>query len=213
MVSLPDSTAGAQLSSGAFFPAWVAFLDISGDPVRVTTANVALTFSGTGDADLDGFTYDAVTPELVDVGAVKNQEGGSETLTVSLSGIVGPDTDLLNAIGNVGNWRGRTARLWCIIYDPSGVQQGAVWNFYTGRMSAARITGAPESQTIAMDIENYLASLKAASGRTYLDQAQFDPGDHSAELKIGAANGAEKGVKDGPQIPPELLNGPLGKWF
>lgn len=192
-MALPDATAGAALT-GDFVPAWVAYLDIVGDPVRVTTAPYSLSFSGTGDSDLDGQNYSAVDPSLVSIGAVKNQEGGSETLTCSLSGIVGPDTTLLNVIGNVTNWRGRTARLWCVVFSPSGAQQGAVWAFYTGRMSALRIRGAPSDQTVEMDIENYLASLKQASGRTYMDQAKFDSGDLSARLKIAAANGATKGV-------------------
>jgi hypothetical protein len=192
-MSLPDATAGAQLTQD-FVPAWIAYLDIVGDPVRVTTAPNSLSFSGTGDADLDGQTYSAVDPTVVSIGAVKNQEGGSDTLTCSLSGIVGPDAALLSAIGNLANWRGRVARLWSVIYSPAGIQQGAVWAFYTGRMSSVRIIGAPSSQTVEMDIENYLASLKGASGRTYMDQDKFDAGDLSARLKIAVANGFTKGA-------------------
>lgn len=192
-MALPDAAAGTQIASGGFIPAWVAYLDIVGDPVRATTARMSLTFSGTGDADLDGQTYSAVDPTVIDIGGVKNQEGGSETLTCSLSGIVGPDTDLLNAIGNTANWRGRPARLWSIIYNPDFVQQGAVWAYYTGRMSAVRLIGSPDAQTVQMDIENYLASLKQASGRTYMDQEYFDPADHSAKYKIAVANGYTKG--------------------
>lgn len=196
-MALPDSTAGAQIASGAFFPAWVGFLDIVGDPVRATTATVSLSFSSTGDSDLDGQTYIAVDPTMVGVTPFQNKEGGSETLTVSLSGIVGPDSDLLNAIGNKANWQGRTARFWAVIYDPDGVQKGAVWNIYTGRMSAARINAMPDNQIVEIDIENYLASLKEASGRTYLDQEKFDPNDYTPRLKIAVANGATKGVTDG----------------
>lgn len=196
-MGLPDATAGAQLASSYFAAAWVAWLDFYGDPVRVTTAGIGLTFSGTGDSDLDGHTFDAVSPELVSVGDVKNSEGGSETLVYALSGIVGPDSDLLDILGDPSQWQGRAARLWAVIYDESGAQQGAVWPVHTGRMSAMQIIGSPTAQTVKLDVESYLAALKQASGRTYLDQGRFNPADNSAALKIGAANGATKGVGQG----------------
>lgn len=211
-MGLPDATAGAQLAAGFFRPAWVAYLDFSGDPVRATTAPANLTFAATGDVDLDGFTFIAVDPTVVSVSDVKNAEGGSDTLTFALSGIVGPDTALLNIIGNTTLWRGRPARLWAVIYNESGAQQGAVWPFYTGRMSSAQITGAPEFQTVQVDVENYLASLKQASGRNYLDQKQYDASDNTAALKIGVANGSLKGVA-AVQLPASQVYVPSGYLF
>lgn len=208
---LPDSTAGAALSSPSFVPAWVAWLDILGDPVRVTTAGVSLSFSGTGDSDLDGFTFTAVDPTMVNLSPIQNREGGADTVTASLSGIVGPDTDLLNAIGDKANWLNRTARFWAVIYDANGVQQGAAWNFFTGRMASVRIEGDPSSQTVMIDIETYLATLNGASGRTYADQQYFDAGDLSFRLTIGAANGATKGVK--PEPGSLFPNSPYAAWF
>lgn len=193
-MSLPDSTASAALASASFQVAWLAWLDFDGDPVRATTAGRSLAMSGTGDADLDGYTFDAVDPTMVSVSDVKNKEGGSETITFTMSGIVGPDTDLLNIIGDKSLWQGRTARLWAIIYDEAGTQQGAIWPIYTGRMSGVQFAGDPSSQTIALDVESYLAYMKQASGRTYLDQAQFDPIDNTASLKLVAANGSKDGA-------------------
>ncbi|ODU71351.1 MAG: hypothetical protein ABT11_04075 [Novosphingobium sp. SCN 66-18] len=191
----PDAAAGAQLASGYFDAALLCWLDFDGDPVRVTTAGASLAFTGTGDAELEGFTFDAVDPSLVGVTDVLNKQGGAETLSYTLSGIVGPDSDLLNMLGNPALWRGRTARLWAAIYDETGARKGAVWPVHTGRMSAFQIVGEPAEQTVKLDVETYLASLKKASGRTYLDQAQFDTLDNTAALTIGVANGATKGVK------------------
>lgn len=193
-MTLPDGTASAQLASDFFDAGWLAWFDFDGDPVRVTTARRSLDMAGTGDADLDGFTFDAVNPIMVSVGDLSNSDAGSETLPFALSGIVGPDTDLLNVLGDKSLWQDRPARLWAIIYDEAGDQQGAVWPVYTGRMSAMQIVGAPDNQTVKLDVESYLASLKQASNRTYLDQNRFDPLDNTASLKIGVANGAMKGV-------------------
>ncbi len=193
-MALPDSTAGAQLTTGAFSPAWLAFLDIVGDPVRATTATAPLTFGSVGDSDLNGQTFDPVDPTMISITDVKNSDGGSDTLSFILSGIVGPDSTLLNILGDVTQWRGRTARLWAIIYNEAGAQQGAIWPVYTGRMSAMQIIGDPAEQTIKLDVESYLSSLKQASNRTYLDQSSFDASDNTAALKIGVANGQTKGV-------------------
>lgn len=195
-MALPDALAGAQLASGYFNVAWLAWLDFDGDPVRVTTAGNSLVLAGTGDAELDG-TFDAVDPSLVGVTEVHNKEGGAETLSFTLSGIVGPDTELLNVLGNAALWRGRTARLWAAVYDAAGVQQGAIWPFYTGRMSALQIVGEPSGQTVKLDVESYLASLTKASGRSYLDQPQYDGNDNTAALTIGIANGSTKGIAHG----------------
>jgi hypothetical protein len=57
-------------------------------------------------------------------------------------------------------------------------------------MSVPKIVGDQTSQTISLDVESYIGFLGQASGRTYLDQDQFDPADKSAELAIAIANGA-----------------------
>lgn len=199
----PDASAVAGLAAPVVKPAFIGFLDILGDPVRVTTWGASLTFSGTGDPDLDGYSYSAVNPQLVDIGPVKQAEGGSDTVTASLSGLIAVDSGLMTLIGDPANWRGRVARLWLGIHDEDEVQQGAIWAYYTGRMVAIAIRGGPEAQTIEVQIENYLATLSTASNRTYLDQSYFDPGDLSAEAAVAIANGLSGNALSGiaPSVP------------
>lgn len=200
-MSGPDATASAELSAAILQPHWVGWLDFSGDPVRVTTAPYSVTFSGTGDSDLDGYTFDAVEPALVSISDIHHQDKGSDTVTASLSGLVGPNSDLLSIIGDRSLWRGREAALWLMLYDTSFARVGNVWRYYTGRMVSAPISGSPESQTIDVQIESYLASLSAASNRTYLDQADFDSGDLSAEAAIAIANGTHgANLRDVPAV-------------
>jgi len=185
----PDATAIAALDADYLKPAFVCYLDILGEPIRATTWPADLTFSGTGDPDLDGNTFEAIRGDVVKVGEVRNQEGGAETLTISLSGLILPDNDLLNALNDEANWRGRVIRLWQAIYNENDVQQGAYWNYYTGRMVDIPIVGDVGEQTIELQCESYLASLTSASNRTYLDQEEFDPLDFSAAAAIAIANG------------------------
>ncbi len=185
----PDSTAVAALDADYLKPAFLAYLDIVGEPVRATTWPADLTFAGTGDPDLDGETFMALQGGIVDVGEVKFQEGGADTLTITLSGLILPDNDLLNIVNDEANWSGRVARLWQAIYNENDVRQGAFWNYYTGRMVGMPIVGDPGEQTIELTIETYLASLSSPSNRTYLDQEEFDPLDTSAEAAIALGNG------------------------
>lgn len=171
-------------------PPFLAWLDIIGDPVRATTWETSLRLTGTGDPDLDDQLFSAVSPVMGSVSGVKRATGGTETVTATLSGIVGPNSDLLNVLGDETKWKGRVARLWFLTLNSAGDRVGAVVPFYTGRMVGFAISGSAKQQTAKITIESYLASLTAASNRTYLDQADFTPGDVSASLTLAVANGA-----------------------
>lgn len=185
----PNPTASAALTASVLHPCYVGFLDFDGDPLRVTTAPYSVVFSGTGDADLDGQTYSAISPEMVTVSEVHHQEQGSDTVTATLAGLIGPNTDLLNIIGDRSKWQTRTARLWLMLLDTNFARIGNIWNYYTGTMLRAGIKGSVESQVIEVQIESYLANFAEASNRTYLDQASYDSGDLSAAAAIAIANG------------------------
>lgn len=191
MATQPDADAAAALAERVRRPVTFCFLDIAGDVVRVTDAPYSFSFSGTGDEDLDGFTFDAVDPRVVEVGSVKLKDTGTDTVNLRLSGLIGIDGDLMNQIGNKANWQGRDARLWKAMLHPEDLTQiGAIWSYYTGYMSVPKIVGDQTSQSISLDLESYLAFFGQASGRTYLDQDQYDAGDLSAQLAIAIANGA-----------------------
>jgi hypothetical protein len=193
MDSRPDISAQAALAASVRRPVTFAFLNLKGEPIRVTNAPYSFTFADTGDEDLDGFTFDAVDPRVVSVGPVKAREGGTETLTLQLSGLAGVDDELMTQIGNRSNWAGRDCRLWRAMLDPHDMTRiGAIWSFYTGYMSVPKISGDRTGQVINMSVESYLAFFGQASNRTYLDQQSYDPGDQSAVLAIAIANGASK---------------------
>ncbi|KTT72614.1 hypothetical protein [Sphingomonas endophytica] len=189
-MSRPDAAASAALDLQVIRPVFFAYLDILGDPLRACTAGRSLVVQGTGDSELDGFTFDGIDPTVVDIGPVRAKDGGSEAVTAKLSGILTLDAGLLALIGDGATWQGRTARLWRMIRDEDGVQRGAIQSYYTGWMTALSITGDPVGgQTINLTIEAYLAAYSQASNRSYQDQELFDPGDLSARAAIAIANG------------------------
>lgn len=187
-----DSAAIAQLELEVIKPVYYAYLDILGDPIRATTAGYAETLSGTGDSELDG-SYSAIPSPMVTIGTVTHREGGSETVTCALSGILSIDLDLLTAIGDKANWQGRIARLWMRLRDENGTPQGAIFPYYTGYMVSIDVRPSPQSQTIELSIENYLSVFSEASQSSYISQKDFDSGDLSAQATIGAANGVRAG--------------------
>lgn len=193
MASRPDVTAQDALAATVRRPVTFAFLDFANEPMRVTNAPYNFTFSGTGDEDLDGHVFYAVDSRVVTVGPIKAREGGSDTLTLTLSGLAGVDDEIMTEIGNRSNFAGRDCRLWRAMLDPQDLTRlGSIWSYFTGYMSVPRITGDRKSQTIALDVETYLAFFGQASNRTYLDQKAYDPGDRSADLAIAVANGANR---------------------
>lgn len=191
-MSRPDSTAAAQLDEAYVGPVWLAWIDIDGDPVRANSSGHDIIITGATDPELDG-TYVGISHELVEVSGVRVAEGGTDAVTVRLSGIPGIDDDSLAQISDPANWRGRTARLWRIIRNQAGVQQGGVQAYYTGYMTRLVLGGNAEQQAITLTVESYIASITRASNRTYLDQESYDPGDMSARAAVAIANGTNDG--------------------
>jgi len=201
-----DSVTQAQLEQPILRWRVLAWLDFDGDPLRATSGLYDLTISGQSDAELNG-TYFSIDSNLIGVGPVKHSEQGTETVEISLSGLLVNNADLLATIGNSALWQGRTARLWFYVVNENEQRVGQYIPYYTGYMDAIQISGSPQSQTITLTIENYLASISGSQGKTYLIQNVYDSGDTSAEASIAAGNGIVEGVISGGGA-----GGPGGSW-
>lgn len=184
----PDATAQAALDGSPHEVAYCAFLDLVGDPIRLTSAPYSISFTGTGDPDLDGETFVAAEGMLMEVSSVESREGGGSTVTCTLSGMIPLDSDILNTIGDKSNWQGRTARLFAFMAAADGSRTGNVWCFYTGYMTVPKIAGDADGQTITLTIESWLSFMTQASNRTWLAQSRYDADDLSAEASIAIAN-------------------------
>lgn len=191
-----DTTTQAALEERVLYWRALLYADFDGDPLRATSAIYGKTVSGSGDAELDGY-YESYAHKIMEVGAVKHNETGSDTVTIQMSGLV-VNTDLLAIIGDKTKWQGRTARLWFYVADENEVQVGQIIPYYTGYMNDVVIAGSPKEQRITLTVENYLATLSGAPDQTYMMQKLFDSGDLSASATLGAANGmgAGSGVTD-----------------
>lgn len=188
----PDATAKTALASTAFSAVYLIWADFADGALRFTTYGQDTTVSASGDSELDG-TYVAWAGQWLNIGDIDNSDGGSDTLTLTLSGIASIDSSLLNEIGDKSKWQGRACRIWCRLYDEAGASaQGAIFALYTGYMSSVRVVMAPEEQLIEVTLENWRAAFNAASNRTYLNQKDYDSADTSAQATISAANGRRR---------------------
>jgi hypothetical protein len=188
-----DATTQAALEAIVVNWRVLIYADFLGDVLRGTTGLYNKVISGSGDSELDG-TYDSFSHDLINVSPVKHNESGSDTVTISMSGLVVNNADFLAIIGDKTKWQGRTARLWFYCVDQNENQVGSIIPYYTGYMNEVGIAGDSGSQAVSLTIENYLASIAGAQNKTYLIQNIFDAGDLSGEASVSAANGmAEAG--------------------
>lgn len=186
-----------QLSLPVVHGFLIVYLDlmngVAADPIRAALAayNVAIPAAMTGDADIDGWTFSAVDPTAIGIGPVTHTDGGSETVTLTLSATIAGDAETLNQLGDQANFRGRVAKVLIGLHDGAGTVISARFT-YIGYMQVPAIESSQESQTISLKIENYLSLYSGgAPARTLLSQKRFDSGDLSAEATTGAANGQQ----------------------
>ena len=188
-----DPTTQAALEATVVNWRVLIYADFVGDVLRGTSGLYDKVISGSGDTELDG-TYESFNHDLINVSPVKHNETGSDTVAISMSGLVVNNADFLAIIGDKSKWQGRIARLWFYCVDQNESQVGSVVAYYTGYMNEVSISGSADSQTVTLTIENYLTSIAGAQNKTYLIQNIFDAGDLSAETSIASANGmAEAG--------------------
>lgn len=204
-----DAATLAALGQEIVYVQWFAWMDIEGDPVRAVSGvqDIAFAPDETGDPDLDGFVFESVPSELVDISDVGHSESGSETVTARLSGLPVEDGGLLDIVGQKAKWRKREARLWFRLLEPindppTRFTPLPINRYYSGYLVNLSVETSADEQVIVATIENYQAALSAGSGLTYLHQSEFDPGDRSAEQTLAAANGMQKAGVRGGVYPP-----------
>jgi len=183
-----DATTQAALEATVVNWRVLIYADFVGDVLRGTSGLYDKVISGSADSELNG-TYESFSHDLINVSPVKHNESGSDTVAISMSGLLVNNAAFLAIIGDKAKWQGRTARLWFYCVDQNEAQVGSVIPYYTGYMNEVSISGSAESQTVTLTIENYLASIAGSQNKTYLIQNIFDAGDLSAEASISAANG------------------------
>jgi len=190
-VSRPDAGASAALSEQFIKPVIFVYMDILTDPVRANNSGQTVVVTGSSIPDLNG-TYDGITADFGEVSPVKVSDGGSNTVTCKLSGIVELDADTMNLLNDQSKWKGRIVRIWRLVRDGLNVDRGQFQHFYTGYMVDVTFGGTSEMSWIEVAVENYLVAFSRPSNRSYMEQTIYDPGDLSPLGTIASINGKTK---------------------
>lgn len=193
-----DATTQAALEAQVVHWRVLIYADFVGDTLRGTSGLYDKTVTSS-DAELNG-TYESFSHNIIDVSGVKHNETGSDTVSISMGGLIVNNLAFLNIIGDKTKWQGRAARLWFYCVDENETQVGSIIPYYTGYMNDITISGNASEQTVELTIENYLVSLAGAPGKTYLQQKLFDADDDTAALAIAAANGLSNVTDAAPNV-------------
>lgn len=186
-----DATAGAFVTNNQIIrPVRFIFMDYLGDPIRCNDSGMDITISGQSSPNLNG-TYLGLNTRFANMSNIQIGDGGSQPVSVWLSGIKTLDDATLDLMGDESKWKGRLVRIWRIVWDQAGTGQGSYQHLYTGYMVNHMLKGSSKEQMIEVTIESYLAAFSQPSNRTYLMSRYFDAGDASGEVLLSAANGSE----------------------
>ncbi|MDT7935208.1 MAG: hypothetical protein RQ833_11500 [Sphingomonadaceae bacterium] len=212
---MANEVTDSQLSQGYVQAALLLYLAFASAPVRIAMGPMEVkTPAGlSGDDDLDSQSWMLGNSRVLSVGAVEQGASGSDSWTVTLSAIP-TEAENVAAIDNVAEYAGRLARCWLVILNNSGT--AIAWQHVaTGYMSQVIADVSPEGMIATLTIENYTALFAAAPARTYLSQADFDPGDLSAAATLSMGQGALPDFQRGDRgesrgVPPEYYGSGYG---
>jgi len=147
----------------------------------------------TGDSLLDGQTFDALAPEMIEIGENTFSMSGSGELTVTLNVPAAPDVAIAAAQVYANEYQSRSAVLWrAVKIDTGNPLAKPVWLFRrirSGVMDRLEIQADGMSHRFILTIESHSGRISNATNQTYLNQRFYDPNDASQDYSTSIANG------------------------
>lgn len=176
-------------------PVLIGRLDILNDPVYSWTGPGLFAPTGSGDAALDGNTYDP-SEAFIEISAIKEDQGIGSPVTISAKAHLDSEPLLRQIVRDRRAWRGRPAYLWIGLLDDN---ENAVIPYptriKTGVMTNMLIRREPESAQIDIVIDTDLGNARSAEFR-WVDHSRYHPDDTWSSYILKLANqplGAERG--------------------
>jgi len=175
-------------------PVLIGRLDIKDDPVTAWTGPGIFAPTATGDAALDGETFDPLGP-FVDVSDIHEDQSMGEPVVIRLHGHDIDETLLRQVVRDKRVWRGRKAWLWMglldsdnftIIANPARIKTGVI-----SRMEIRRREG---ESIVDVAIDDDRANSRSGPFR-WVDHVRFHAADTFSAHVIKLANKA-RGLED-----------------
>lgn len=168
----------------------IIYLDILNDPLFAWSGVGDLVFTAgqTGDPLLDGVTFSG-TGNLIEVSAVSDGIGGSDTLEIALPGVDITQPILRQLITNRNRWQFRRAVVWMMLLDETTYAiVGKPFRIKTGRMDKMPLTENKSNGIVKCAIEGQAAYGNTPLGSRYSEQIDLNPSDISQTFVHSLAN-------------------------
>ena len=187
-----QSSTSTALDHSELVWSYIVRLDITGDPILGWTGYGPLAFAAgaTGDAALDGLSFDGLTHMIGSIGAIGDGQGGSQALELMLPGIDLRDEALRQVVYNQATWQFRQAWVWMVLTDEAtGTVIGRPVRLKTGRIDTMEVMEATDGTgTVRCVIESQQAYAGEALNTRYSEQVDINPTDTSQNWVWQLAN-------------------------
>ena len=168
-------------------PVIIGRLDIEGDPVFAWTGPGIFAPTGTGDAALDGQTFDPTSP-FVQMSSVSEDQGIGGPVTLTATAHLDDEPLLRQVITDRRAWRGKPAYLWLGLLDE---QEAVVLSnpvrIKTGVITSMIVAREADSAVIDVVIDSDLGNSQSAPFR-YIDHQRYFPDDIFSTFLINQVN-------------------------
>lgn len=175
-------------------PVLIGRLDIQTDPVAAWTGPGIFAPSGTGDTELDGYTFDGIEG-FIDISNIKEDQGigGPVTLTATAHDL--DDNLLRQLVRDKRTWRGQNAFLWLGLLDETANVISNPTRIKTGVMTSMEIQRRPDDSSVVVTIDQDLGNASSPPF-LILDHPRIWSGDTFATFMTKLAN-KPQGFDDG----------------
>ncbi len=177
------------LKAAVVIPVYIGFFNIDADPIRAWTGPGVFAPTGTGDADLDGFTFNSAA-QLLRVSDFTESDGLSDAFSLTFS-VADDELDpYAQLVANRAAFLGRKVVIWRAFMNST---ESAVLSYidrmFVGVMTAAsmqRITGSGGELTLTCDHD--LQKARTAPTR-WIDHQFYNPTDTATSFINDLARG------------------------
>lgn len=159
-----SSAMSTALDARVVRPVLIGRLDIQTDPVAAWNGPGVFAPSGTGDTELDGYTFDGIEG-FIDLSSIKEDQGIGGPVTITAAAHDLDEVLLKQVVRDKRAWRGQAAFLWLGLLDDDTNVISNPTRIKTGVMTAMEIRRGPDTAAIIVTIDQDFGNASGAPFR------------------------------------------------
>ena len=167
-------------------PVLIGRLDIANDPVQAWTGPGLFAPTGTGDAALDGFTFDPAEG-FVDMSSIKEDQSIGGPVTITAKGHDLNEDLLRQIVRDRRAWRGQKAWLWMGLLDETSNVVSNPVRIKTGVMTKMEVKRSRDDAAILVTVDQDLGNAESGPFRV-TDHVRIWPADTFSTFVVRLSN-------------------------